>query len=90
MKKIIISMLTFACTSMMYGKIFVKPERYHFVQEKGYLNEKDYSSFNRQFLIKDISQSFNKQIDLWYETANESILLEEINKEIGNEINKNV
>ena len=73
-------MIFLSCLGMMYGKIFVKPEQYHYVQDRGYLNKKDYASFNRQFLAKDLAQSFDSQIDSWYSQAYEDIMLDDISR----------
>ena len=89
-QKLLTFMLIFSCIAMMYGKIFVKPDQYHFVQERGYLNEKDYTAYNRAFIAKDLADSFNEQLDLWYNKANEDIFSDNIKKAIDNEINENV
>lgn len=86
MKNLLISMLFLSCLGMMYGKIFVKPEQYHYVQDRGYLSPKEFKSFNRAFQAKDIADEFDKQIDLWYDKAREEITKDEINRAMEDQV----
>lgn len=88
MKNLLFGMLVFSCIAMMYGKIFVKPDQYHFVPDRGYLSTKEFNKFNRLIDAKDIADSVDDQIEIWYSTATEEIVKDDVNRMLESDVHE--
>lgn len=86
-KHLPIIMITFACLAMMYGRVFVKPEQYHHVPNKGFLTQSEYKSYLRSIDARILADEFlDTQLNLWYSIANDDIAIGDINQMLGDDI----
>lgn len=89
MKKNILMVILFTSTlTMMFGKVFNKPDQYHYVEEKGFLTQEEYASFNRYQEARNEYDLFDLQINTWYDNGKELLIIQDVDFMMNEDLNE--